>query len=395
MTLVTLCLQYLRFRPFATTLHIVSMAVGMAMVTLLLLFSDYLQHRFLNEAAEIDLVVGAKGSPLQLVLSSIYHLDIPPGNIDYNRAMAIKQNRHVRKVIPLALGDQYRGRRIVGTSSEYLEYFEAEFANGGIWQNPMQVVLGSTVAQETGMVIGSAFSGNHGLVGQEGAHRHDEHPYRVVGILKPTGRIIDRLIVTPVQSVLDIHQSEGKASKAEITALLVFYRTRAAAYGLPRQINTQTPFQAVSPSLAMTRLSSMIGIGQTVLNWIGGGLLLLSLGGVFVGLLSAIQQRKYDLALYRVLGARPSKIFAIVLMQGLFIAVIGSILGVVGGLVGFEVLVTLFLKGEGLNVETLLHKTELLYLWGSVVVISALICLVPAYRAYKIDIRHSLMGGQV
>lgn len=394
MSLFHLAFLYLWSRPFATFLNLFVLMIGMATITALLLVGQQVQDRFFKESAGIDLVVGAKGSPLQLVLSTIQHLDIPTGNIDYRQAMKLAGNRQIRSAIPLALGDRYRGWRIVGTNDAYIAHFQAEFAQGSIWKSPMQAVIGADVAAESGLQIGSALVGDHGLVDSGGAHVHDEHPYRVVGILKPTGRLVDRLVLTSVESIWDVHAEEAAGSGAtEITALLIRYKNRAAAFSLPRQINARTSFQAASPAFELARLMDLIGVGKETLYWIGSLLVFVSLCGILIGLLNAIHQRQYDLSLFRVLGARPRKIVSLIMMEGMMIAVPGCILGMLAGHGLVFIVGQMTRKGLEFGFKAFILVPEIYMIGGAVLILSAFLCLFPAWRAYKTDIRHSLMGA--
>ena len=146
MNLATVSLAYLRARPLSTGLNILLLALGVATIALLLLATQQIEDRLQRDARGIDLVIGAKGSPMQIILSSIYHLDVPTGNISYKQAREIAQHRAVKSVIPLALGDSYRGLRIVGTNHDYLAHYGARLAAGRLWEKPLEVVLGAEAA---------------------------------------------------------------------------------------------------------------------------------------------------------------------------------------------------------------------------------------------------------
>ena len=199
----TLALQSLRHKPLAATLNILLMAVGIAMMTFVLSASTQLADNALRDAEGIDLVVGAKGSPLQLILSSIYHVDTPTGNIPLSAEALLKQNRMVKAVMPLALGDSYHGFRIVGTNTDYITHYHGTLAQGKMFDTPMQAVFGAQAAQRTGAKPGASFFGSHGLA--MAGEVHEDAPFEVVGILQPTGTVLDRLILTPVASVWQVH----------------------------------------------------------------------------------------------------------------------------------------------------------------------------------------------
>ncbi len=391
MNLFSLALAYLRSKWSNSLLHIILMLLGVMMITVLLLFSHQAKERLYRDGAGIDLVVGAKGSPLQLILSSIQHMDIPTGNILLSEAERIKNHRYIRQAIPISLGDNYQRFRIVGTEPSYLKHFKAEFADGNIWNKSMQAVVGAKVAQQTGIKVGNSFVGVHGLV--SGGHGHGDNPYRVVGVLKPTGTVLDRLIVTSLDSVWRLHAEEKHSedsSKREVTALLVSYRNRAAAFSFPRQINQQTSMQAASPAFEMARLVDLVGIGTDSMMMFSGFLIAVSLAGVFIGLLNNIRSRRYDLAIFRTLGASRKKILLLVIMEGMTIVLIGSIAGLLLGHGLMEAIGMFTEKGMEMGLEGLFFLPAVWIVWGIVLLLSLLACLIPAWEAYKTDIWNTL-----
>jgi putative ABC transport system permease protein len=199
MTALRLALAYARRRPLSTLLVVALLAIGVATVTLTLLLSRELADRLTRDATGIDLVVGAKGSPLQIVLAGVYHVDVPPGNIPLAAIGELRANPLVREVIPLALGDSFRGFRIVGTEPALVAHYGATLRDGRLWQAPLEAVVGSAVAAATGVGVGAAFAGSHGLA--EGGGEHGDARYRVTGVLAPTGTVLDRLVLTALDSV--------------------------------------------------------------------------------------------------------------------------------------------------------------------------------------------------
>jgi len=170
------------------------------------LFGHQFERNLQQNVKGIDVVVGAKGSPLQLILSSVFHLDVPTGNMPLTEARALAQNRAVAQAIPLALGDNYRGYRIVGSTHNYLQHYEANLFAGRLWDAPFQVVLGAEAARETGLQLGDEILSSHGLTTGSASHDHETSPLHVVGILEATGRVIDRVIVTGVETVWLVHE---------------------------------------------------------------------------------------------------------------------------------------------------------------------------------------------
>ena len=203
MNAVALAFAYLRRRPLNTALNIALLAIGVATVLLLMLFAEQLRGALERDARGIDMVVGAKGSPMQLVLSSVFHVDIPTGNIRLRDARELAADPMIGEALPLALGDNYRGWRIVGAGRAYPALFGAEVARGTLWDAPLEATVGAQVAADGRLEVGSLFVGAHGVAA--GGAAHDDTPYRVVGVFAPTGSVLDRLIVTSVESVWEVH----------------------------------------------------------------------------------------------------------------------------------------------------------------------------------------------
>jgi len=194
-------------KPLSTLLSLLLLTLGVGLISLLLLLNTQVQEKFTNNIRNIDMVVGAKGSPLQLILSSVYHIDYPTGNIALSEARQLLRNPLVKKAIPLAYGDSYEGYRIVGTLPSYVEHYKAEIATGKMWEKPFEVSVGNTVAQQKNLQVGDTFYSAHGLV-ENAIETHEHHPFKVVGIFKPSNSVLDQLILTPVESIWQVHDHD-------------------------------------------------------------------------------------------------------------------------------------------------------------------------------------------
>ncbi|MEL7023821.1 MAG: FtsX-like permease family protein [Pseudomonadota bacterium] len=194
--------------PIASTVNVILMALGTASIVLLMLVSSQISETVSRDARDIDLVLGAKGSPVQLILSAVYHADTPPGNINLAEARRWAEDRRVETAIPLSLGDSYRQFRVVGTTEDYAALYDAELVSGDWWSRSMQVVIGSQVAADTGLSLNQRFESAHGFSDQ--GHTHDSE-FEVVGLLEPTGTVLDRLILTSLESVWDVHDESAHA----------------------------------------------------------------------------------------------------------------------------------------------------------------------------------------
>ena len=334
MTALRLALAYARRRPLSTLLVVVLLAIGVATVTLTLLLSRELADRLTRDAAGIDLVVGAKGSPLQIVLAGVYHVDVPPGNIPLAAVAELRANPLVRQVIPLALGDSFRGFRIVGTEPALVAHYGATLRDGRLWQGPLEAVVGSAVAAATGIGVGGEFAGAHGLA--EGGGEHFEARFRVTGVLAPTGTVLDRLVLTALDSVWAVHEHHGEAPhdeheaepEREVTLALVRYASPLAAATLPRAIDRSTALVAASPAYETARLMTVFGAGLDLIR--AFALLLVAASGLmlFVALAQALEDRRYDLAILRALGASRRKVAAVLLLESFALTLAGTAAGI-------------------------------------------------------------------
>lgn len=396
----TLTLQSLRHKPLATALNLLLMAVGVAMMTFVLSASRQFEDSALRDAQGIDLVVGAKGSPLQLILSSIYHVDVPTGNIPLAAQAQLAQNRMVKKVIPLALGDSFNGFRIVGTNADYIAHYGGVMAHGKSFDAPMQAVFGAQAAARTHAVVGATFTGSHGLA--RGGEEHKDAPYQVVGILKSTGTVLDRLVLTTVESVWKVHEiasgidvndkeeKEAMDAERELTALLVQYASPLAAVTMPRMINSQTSLQAAQPALEAAKLFRLLGVGADVLRGIAAIVLLSAALSMFVALYNSLEERQTDLAILRTLGAPPRKLFSLLLVEGLLLALGGAVLGWLLGHAAVEVLGRLLSDDQNLTLTGFTIAPAEAWLALVTITVGLAAALIPAWRAYRTDIAHTL-----
>ncbi len=383
MSLTRLAWAYLASRPLLAALHLTMLALGVGTMVFLVLATAQAERRLGRDAVPVDLVVGAKGSPLQLILSSVLHVDVPTGNIARAEEMKVAADPMVALAVPIALGDSHRGFRIVGTDAGFLPFYGATVAAGRRFEREMEAVIGAEAARATGLAPGSTFPGTHGLAEGGAAHAED---YAVVGVLAPTGTVIDRLIVTPLESVWETHGgANGTGAAGDITALLVRYRTPLAAAVLPRRINTTTTLQAASPAYENARLMSLVGVGLDTMRAFAMILLATAAISVFVTLTSALQERRYDLALLRTLGARPASLFALVAAEGVTLVVAGVILGFGLGHAAAEVLGRWLYATRSWSITGLAWEPAEATVALAVIAAGVATSLIPALQAYRRD----------
>lgn len=391
-TALPLAVAYLRDRLLATLLNIVLLALGIATVVALLLTLSQAEERMDRDAASIDLVVGAKGSPLQLILSSVFQVDVPTGNIPKQEADKIAAEHAVKRAVPLALGDSFRAYRIVGTTPAYLELYGTSIERGRTWAKPLEALIGADVAMRTGLRLGERFAGTHGLA--EGGGAHANAPFEVVGVLKPTGAVVDRLILTSLESIWQMHAHEESKSPAvahdsnaadekEITALLIQYAGPLAAATFPRHVNSVSGLQAASPAMETARLFALLGFGVTALKLFAAIMMICAGLGIFIGLMNALDERRADLALLRVLGASRGIVFATILAQGAVLGVAGVILGMLLGHAGAEWIGRSIADAHRVSLTGWTWIAVEWWVIGAALALAVIAGLFPAWRAYR------------
>lgn len=438
----------------STFLSILLTAFGVAILCVIYITGDTFEKQLTSNTKDIDLVVGAKGSPLQLILSSLYHVDNPTGNIPLTQARQLGDNPFVEMAVPISLGDNFKGHRVIGTEPSYLDLYGLKVENGSLWEASFEAVIGSEVARKRGLTIGDEFHTAHGL--SEDGHIHDEHPFKVVGVLEKSGSVVDNLILCNLESVWDVHglhhgdhdhdhhhdhtpdhgheghthhehddehhhdqdhnghshdehahtpnhEEELVEEKPndvfvkslgadmledrgeEITALLIKYSSPAALGIIPRLVNESTDMQAASPAIESTRLFSLLGVGLDSLAILAYVIMLIAGLSVFISLYNALKERKYDLAIMRSMGASKTKLFGLVLVEGLVITLIGGILGL---LLGHGVL---YIIGQQTSesadfIEAFNIHGQELFLVLAACLLGVLAAIIPATKAYNTSI---------
>ena len=435
----------------STILSILLTAFGVAILCVLSITSESFEKQLENNSKNIDLVIGAKGSPLQLILSSVYHIDNPTGNIPLAEVEKLQNNPLIKLAVPVSLGDNYRGHRIVGTDSSFLTLYETKVQQGKLFQKNYEVVIGTDVANKQNLKIGDHIHSSHGL--SKGGHSHDDHPFTVVGILAHNNNITDNLILTSLSSVWDVHgiahdehheeltteelqakedlaetrdaylHHHGEAtdeehdhaheedqsadsdrvvksigadmihsSGLEITALLVQYQSPAAIAVLPKFIAQNTQMQAASPAIESARLFSLLGVGIDSLQILAYIIMAIAGLSVFISLYNALKQRKYDLAIMRTLGASKLKLFTLVIFEGMVITIIGGFLGLIFAHIALYYISLQTSQSADFIHAFKLNPVELIFVLLACI-IGIISALIPAIKAYKTTISHILSGN--
>jgi len=413
MNLFKISWSNLRDKPLSSFLSGLLMTLGIAIISLLLLLNKQLDDQFRRNIRGIDMVLGAKGSPLQLILSSIYQIDSPVGNIPLAEAERLTRNPMIKTAIPLALGDNYRSFRIVGTNKKYLDHFEATVGQGKLFAADLECVIGSRVADATDLKIGDSFAGSHGL--DEAGEAHEETKYKVVGILNPSNSVADQLILTPVSSVWAIHEHheehEGGAEKGaavaeedhdhehegeehadeerEITSMLIKFRNPMGMM-LARGINTNSKLQAAMPQIEVNRLFELLGVGVETLRYLALAIIFVAGISVFVSLYNSLKERRYEMALMLSMGATRTQLFTMLLLEGLVLALIGFVAGLLISRLSLW-LISGYVQGTyHYNLANFGIQPEEWYILGAAILIGLVAAALPAIGVYRMNISRTL-----
>jgi putative ABC transport system permease protein len=431
------------YKPLNTALSIILLTASVAIITLLILLEEQFEKKFNDNIDGIDMVLGAQGSPLQLILSAVYQVDAPTGNIDYAEAKTWMSNHMVKSAIPLAFGDNYRGFRIVGTTPEYLSKYGATIMTGGkVFNKNFEVVLGSTVAQKMNLKIGDKFFGSHGDAAE--GEVHEDHAYHVTGIASATGKVVDNLILCNIPSVWAMHDHEKSEEHnqivnegenniteehhheheahsdeehhehdthaeddhhhkhevavseegKEITAVLIKFRGKMGFITWPRMVAQNTKMQAASPALEVNRLFSLFGIGLQALQYLAYGIMFISGISIFIALYNTLKERKYEFALLRVNGASRLQLLSLVLIESLLLCVTGFIFGMIVG----RVALSLISGSSESEFKMAFNPYEFVwdkegYLFGLTIFVGILAAVIPAFKAYGLNISKTLANA--
>ena len=317
----------LRAKPLQTALSLALLAFGVGMVSLMLLTEKQVNDAFERNIKDIDLVLGAKGSPLQLILANVYHIDAPTGNILLSEAQKVVRHPYIESGIPLAYGDNHEGYRIVGTEHSYAEHYGVEVAQGKLWEAPFEATVGSKVAQALELTLGDTFYSAHGLTDQTDIHK--DKVFTVVGILEPSQSVVDQLILTPMQSIWDVHLKEGEVgdpSAREITAMLLKKRNPLAVLTIPNTLR-ESNMQVALPAIEVNRMTQQFGLGTAALRAIAMLIMALSFASIFISVLDNIRSRRHELALMRTMGGTPRTLYMLLLQEGGLLSLVGTGLG--------------------------------------------------------------------
>lgn len=390
-------------RRFTAVLTVLTIAISVALLLAVERMRVQTRNSFASTLSGTDLIVGARTGPVQLLLYSVFRLGDATNNIRYSTYQELAAGPQIAWTIPISLGDSHRGFRVLGTTSSYFEHYRfgngqaLEFADGQVFQEVHDAVLGAEVAARLGYVLGTELIVAHGT-GNKDIMTHDDQPFRVVGILKRTGTPVDRTVHVRLEGIEAIHvdwqhgvRIPGRASAGAVdltpkalTAVLVGLKSRAAAFAVQRQINEYTgePLLAILPALTLTQLWSLVGVAESALLIVAACVVLAGMLGMVTALVTTLNERRREMAILRSIGARPWQIGALLVIESAVLTLTGAILGVML-VVGVLAAISPWLASQyGLFIAPLAFTQKEVLLLGYVLLGGVLAGIIPALLAY-------------
>ena len=427
MNLILLAWKNIRHQWLDTLLGVLLLAFGLGTISMLILIEKQSSEQFNRNIKDIDMVLGAKGSPLQLILANVYHVDAPTGNIKIRDAKQVIYNPTVAMAIPLAYGDNFQQWRIVGTDSNYAQHYAMKLREGVAFKEEYDANIGADVAKATGLKLGDTFLSTHGLDQTENDEEHaHHHAYRVVGIFEKSGSVIDRLILTPVETIWHAHEDSEPASaeieesndstnspppmikkgpmmmlrpakamapspndNKEVTAYLIKSRMAMAQMILPNLIK-ETNMQLAFTAIEVNRLSQNFGLGMDTVKAVAWVIIGLSFFSIFISLFNSLKKRKYELALMRSMGASPFKVFALIITESLLLVSTGIIFSWLFSRIGLSILSHQLNNSFHYTMNVKDFSIQEVYLTIAALLFGVIAALAPAINAYKMDISKTL-----
>ena len=454
MTLWHIAWNYLWNRKLTTFLTILSVTLGVGLITAVLLLSYEVERRFVQEGQMFDIAVGAKGSTQQLVLSTIYYIGQPAGVMPADYYNKLKAEPDVLAAFPITMGDSFKGFRIVGTSREMLEFDwrdrvtnerrgTYDLASGAYFGRPLEAVIGATVANETGLQVGDKFASTHGMMEMEGIERHEDTPYTVVGVLRPSGSPTDRAIFANYESIYDVHEHEyGTPSlfgrdigeddtaatepadehhegetdhhegedahhegdshaedehvhfdpREKLTAVLLVLDSPGQRFEFNQRIAEEYPNAvAAIPILEIQALyKQLLGTARLVMLYIGFLVIIISSISILIGLYLSIIQRKRDLAIMRALGASSGEVFGAVLIEAFWVTLLGIVTGYAAGLALTWGIGAYLVQTIGFKVSVFSPSPDMISAYSAILIMGMIAGILPAWQAYRTDVARDL-----
>lgn len=404
---LTLAWKSVRNRRVTAILTILTVAISVILLLGVERIRTQAKSSFANTISGTDLIVGGRSGQVNLLLYSVFRIGNATNNIDWKSYQEFSQHRSVDWAIPISLGDSHQGFRVMGTNHSYFEHYRygqkqnLTLAQGQPFNRLFETVVGADVAKKLNYKIGSEIIIAHGI-SDVGFSRHDNLPFKVVGILEPTGTPVDKTVHVSLEAIEAIHvgwesgANLGNNPTAEqlnqidfkpqqITAMMLGLKSKIQTFSLQRQINTypQEPLSAILPGIALHELWGMMSVAEQALMAVSVFVVIAGLLGMLSSLLTSLQERRREMAILRAMGARPKHVFSLLILEASVLTLIGLLVGVIGLYALLAVAAPFIQQHYGINLEIVALSHYELILLAAVQGAGTIIGFIPALRAYK------------
>ncbi|KOO02739.1 ABC transporter permease [Vibrio nereis] len=396
-----------RNRKVTAILSILTVAISVILLLGVERIRTQAKSSFANTISGTDLIVGGRSGQVNLLLYSVFRIGNATNNIDWKSYQEFSQHRAVEWAIPISLGDSHKGFRVMGTNHSYFEHYRygqkqnLTFSQGTKFDGLFETVVGADVAKQLGYKIGSEIIIAHGI-SDVGFSRHDNLPFKVVGILAPTGTPVDKTVHVSLQAIEAIHvgwesgANLGNTPEAhqlnamdfqpkQITAVMLGLKSKLQTFALQRQINTYTkePLSAILPGVALHELWGMMSVAEQALMAVSGFVVIAGLLGMLSSLLTSLQERRREMAILRAMGARPKHVFSLLILEASSLTFIGIVAGTLALYLILTLASPIIQQSYGINLSIITLSSYELSLLGLVQLAGTVIGFIPALRAYK------------
>ncbi|MDF1669956.1 MAG: ABC transporter permease [Roseovarius sp.] len=369
---------------------------------------------FADTISGTDLIVGARSGSVQLLLYSVFRIGNATNNVTWKSYQDIAARPDVEWIVPISLGDSHRQFRVMGTSTAFFEHYkyrqgrDLAVSDGAIMADLFDAVIGSDVAKALGYKVDDPIVVAHGLASFT---EHKDQPFRVSGILEKTGTPVDRTVIVSMEAIEAVHvdwkngaQRPGQATPVDairqmdltpkaVTAALVGVKSPLKTFALQRAINeySEEPLLAVLPGVALQELWAIVGVAEIALLGVSAMVVVTALIGMMATIFSSLNERRREMAIFRAMGARPTTIFGLLILEAVLTATIGALLGLCLLYLGLFIAQPLLDSAFGLWLPIDAPSLHELWVLCSVVAASAIVSLVPALRAYRLSLADGMM----
>lgn len=408
-TMMALARKSLFNRLSTTLLTVLSIALSVTLLLGIERIRNGTRKSFESTVSGVDLIAGARGGPVNLLLYSVFRIGDATNNIDFGSYSEIRDSDKVKWTIPISLGDSHKGYKVVGTNGNYFKHYryagtkELRFQAGKPFDVLFDVVVGSEVARKLNYKIGDKIALSHGT-GDVSFQKHDDKPFAVSGVLEPTGTPVDRSLHISLEAMTALHidwkngapPKKGEAisperlltmdlEPADITAFFIKLNSRIEVFDLQRYINTyeREPLMAILPGVTLRDLWQTIGIAEKSLLVVSLLVFVVSAIGMMISLLATLKERRREMAILRSVGARKGFVFAMLILESLILTLSGIVAGIIllyAGLFAFQ---SILEDRLGLTVGLFTPSINDAIYVGTILVFSLIASIIPAWRAYQ------------